>query len=125
VQKLFSLHAGTHLLTARIEGVENLNARTRALNVSTTLDQDAGEAILKVVNVSSEMQTLTVTLDGVTQAGPLAEVIGLASDYLTDENSLDNPRKIAPTTSSIPVAGTGFSYGFAPYSMTIIRVPVK
>jgi alpha-N-arabinofuranosidase len=100
-------------------------AKIKALNVSTTLDQDAGEVILKVVNVSPEVQTTTVTLNGVTQAGPSAQVILLTSGRLTDENSLADPKKISPKTMSMRINSLKFTTSFKPYSMTIIRVPVK
>jgi len=125
VQQLFSLHPGTHLLAAQVAGVSNLSPKTKALNVSATLDHDAGEVILKVVNVSPEVQTTTVTLNGVTQAGPSAQVILLTSDRLTDENSLADPKKISPKTMSMRINSPKFTVGFKPYSMTIIRVPVK
>lgn len=125
VQQLFSLHPGTHLLDVQVEGVPNLNSKTKALNVSVTWDKASGEVIIKAVNVSPDTQTATVTLQGVTQAGPSAQVILLTSDKLTDENSLADPKKISPRTSAMQVNGPTFSVGFKPYSMTIIRVPAK
>ena len=125
VQKLFSRNPGTHLLDVRVAGVPSLNAKTQALHVSATWDAEIGEVILKGVNVTPSTQTARILLSGVTQVGPSAEVILLASEKLTDENTLADPRKISPKTSSIPVEAPALTHGFEPYSMTIIRVPVQ
>ena len=125
VQKLFSLNTGTRLLTAKVTDAPQLNERQQGLHASATLDEDAGEVIIKAVNATDGSLATTIELQGASRAGPKVEVILLASDSLTDENSLQTPRKIYPKEMSTPVSGSSFTYAFQPYSLTLLRIPVK
>ena len=125
VQKLFSLNPGTHQLTARVEGVPNLDGKKKALNVSTTLDKKASEIILKVVNVTNEMIEADIHLEGVKKVGPNATLIILLSEKLTDENSLAEPNKIYPKKMTEAINDVQFLHAFQPYSLTILRIPVQ
>jgi hypothetical protein len=49
----------------------------------------------------------------------------LKSDALADENSMREPKKIFPKELAVPAGGSRFTYEFQPYSLTVIRVPVK
>ena len=125
VQQLFSLNPGTHQLTARVEGVPNLDGKKKALNVSTTLDKKASETILKVVNVTNEMIEADIHLEGVKKVGPNATLIILLSEKLTDENSLAEPNKIYPKKMTEAINDVHFLHAFQPYSLTILRIPVQ
>jgi alpha-N-arabinofuranosidase len=125
VQKLFSLHPGTHLVPAKVEGAPIVDTNTHAFHASATLDENAGEVLLKVVNVNNTPQKAEIDLQGATKVGSTAKVILLKSDSLTDENSLEEPMKISPKESSIKVAGPKFTHEFPPLSFTILQVPVK
>ncbi len=125
VQQLFSLNPGTHQLTARVEGVPNLDGKKKALNVSTTLDKKASEIILKVVNVTNKMIEADIHLEGVKKVGPNATLIILLSEKLTDENSLAEPNKIYPKKMTEAINDVQFLYAFQSYSLTILRIPVQ
>ena len=125
VQQLFSLNPGTHQLTARAEGVPNLDSKKKALNLSSTLDKKASEVILKAVNVTDEIIKAAINLQGVDRVGPNAKVILLSSEKLTDENSLAEPKKIYPKKKIEAINETQFSYAFQPYSLTVLRIPVR
>jgi len=125
VQKLFSLSPGTHVLRAQVEGVPSVDTKKRALYASATLDRDAEEVIIKVVNITRSPMTATVHLKGVTQVGPRAKVTLLTSESLGDENSLQAPKKIYPRELSTEIAGAQFGYEFRPYSLTVLRVPIQ
>ncbi len=125
VQKLFSLNHGTHLLTAVAEGVPNLDGKKKALNLSSTLDRKTSEVILKAVNVTSEVVEAVINLQGAKKVGPDATVIALSSEQLTDENSLAEPKKIYPKKTTETINDARFSYSFQPYSLTVLRIPVR
>jgi alpha-N-arabinofuranosidase len=125
VQKLFSLNTGTHLLTARAEGVPNVDGKKKALNLSSTLDRKTSEVILKAVNVASEVVEAVINVQGAKRVGPNATAILLSSEKLTDENSLAEPKKIYPKTTIETINDAQFSYAFQPYSLTVLRVPVR
>jgi alpha-N-arabinofuranosidase len=125
VQKLFSLNAGTHQLTAEVEGVPTTGGKRKLLHASATFDEEAGEVIVKAVNVTADTQSTTIDLKAAARAGAIAKATILSSNDLTDENSLRQPKKIYPKETSVSIDGPTFTYGFTPYSLTILRVPVE
>jgi alpha-N-arabinofuranosidase len=125
VQKLFSLNRGTHQLTAMVAGVPTLDALKQGFHASATMDKNAGEVIVKVVNATASTLATTIALQGVTKVGESAKVILLTSASLSDENSLAEPTKIYPKETSVKISGAEFTHAFQPYSLTILRVPVK
>jgi len=125
VQKLFSLNPGTHQLTVNVEGEPRLDGKKRALNVSSTWDEQAGQVILKAVNVTDALIEASIDLRGVRKVGPQASATVLSSARLTDENSLADPKKVYPTETSKRIDSAQFRYAFAPYSLTVLRLPVQ
>jgi alpha-N-arabinofuranosidase len=125
VQKLFSLNPGTCLLTAKVEDVPSLDGRKKALNISSTFDKNTSEVILKAVNVTKEVIEAAIDLQGIKKVGPDATAIVLSSEKLTDENSLAEPKKIYPKTTTVTINDPQFSYAFQPYSLTVLRIPVR
>ncbi len=125
VQKLFSLNPGTNLLKAQVNDVPNFNDKSKALTVSSTFDEDTSEVIIKVVNISGKVIKANIEMQGVTKAGPQMNVILLTSNDLSNENSIKEPQKIYPAENKIAVSSPNFSFDFAPYSFTIVRVPAE
>jgi alpha-N-arabinofuranosidase len=125
VQKLFSLNPGTHQLTARVEGIPNIDGRRKTLNLSSSLDKKCSEVILKAVNVTNEVIEAAINLQGVQKVGPDATAIVLSSEKLTDENTLAEPKKIYPKKKTEAINDAQFSYVFQPHSLTVLRIPVQ
>lgn len=88
---------------------------------------------LKAVNGSEAEQTAELELAGVSgnSKDPIsAEAITLTGDALSAENSLDNPKRVAPVTTKValPVVSRAsgkvtLRYTFPPRSLTILRLP--
>ena len=78
--------------------------------------------ILKVVNAGSLPQATTVRLRGVQQVAPIAQAIVLTSASPKDENSFDEPTKVAPTTGTVPAVAAEFHHTFPANSVTVLRV---
>jgi alpha-N-arabinofuranosidase len=125
VQKLFSLHPGTHQLTTKVNGAPKLDEKKQGLHASATLDKNAGEVIIKVVNVMDGALEAGIELKGAGEVAKSAREILLTSGSLNDINSLKKPKKIYPQEKSVQINGQKFSHKFQPYSLTILRVPVK
>jgi alpha-N-arabinofuranosidase len=125
VQKLFSLNPGTHQLTANVEGIPRLNGNKQSLNISSTWDEEAGQVILKAVNVTDTVIEAAIDLQGVRKVGPQASATVLSSARLTDENSLADPKKVYPKETSMKIDSPQFRHAFAPYSLTVLRLPVQ
>jgi alpha-N-arabinofuranosidase len=125
VQKLFSLNPGTRQLIAKVENAPALDENKHGLYASSTLDEDAGEVIIKVVNVTKGKLKSTINLEGVPKVSASARAILLKSASLDDENSLQEPKKIYPEELTVKIDSPNFSYEFEPFSLTILRIPVQ
>ena len=49
----------------------------------------------------------------------------LANADAKAENTLDSPMMVIPVESAAKIAGADFVFGFAPNSLTILRIPVQ
>ena len=86
-----------------------------------TRDEDTGDVVLKVVNARAREVRTDVRLG----AGGLADtgtVTTMTADALADENSFDEPTKVAPVERSVSGLGSRFTYDFPAHSITFIRL---
>jgi alpha-L-arabinofuranosidase len=84
--------------------------------------QAAGEVILKVVNVSGSAQDAQIDLAGAGKVEPRAAAIVLTGAGPDDENTLDEPARVAPAAKTVENAAAGFRHTFPPWSVTILRL---
>jgi alpha-L-arabinofuranosidase len=100
-----------------VTGAEGQNG----LFASSVLDKNNNCYIIKVANTSSEAQDLTINLAGMKKSENLTsgKVITLSSADLDAENSIENPDKIVPVTSSISVSGQSLETSIAPNSFAV------
>ncbi|MEC8883152.1 MAG: alpha-L-arabinofuranosidase C-terminal domain-containing protein, partial [Bacteroidota bacterium] len=122
VQKLYSTNKGTDLISVTQNG-KNLVGQDE-LYASATLDAEAKEVVVKVVNTSSDAQEIQLNFKGKSIKNK-GKVIVLKEENLTQEHSFDAQEAISPSTEEIKVKGDSASYEVAPYSLNIIRIPVK
>jgi alpha-L-arabinofuranosidase len=92
-----------------------------SLYASASVDRKSDETIVKVVNASFDALETEIELRGIRQAPRELAAVVLTSASATDENTLDNPRKVAPRTTTIPVTGTVLRHPFPGNSLTILR----
>lgn len=85
-------------------------------------DEATGDIILKVVNTSDAPASMALSFVGDIHIAREASAIVLTSANPTDENSFENPTKIAPIAMKITGAGPAFTHEFAPYSLSVIRL---
>ena len=102
--------------------IHDVNASRRAMYAVASRTA-AGDVILKMVNVSNQSQPAQVELAGLEGAVTSGDATVLTSASPDDENSLDEPTKVAPATRSIP-AGARFQHNFPPHSATVLRLRV-
>ncbi len=89
------------------------------LFASTTVDDKTGQIALKVVNPTAAAAPVRIAVKDAGTIRPRAMVTTLTGT-LRDENTLDNPKNIAPVTTTIDHAASQFSYTFEPMSLTVI-----
>ncbi len=92
-------------------------------NISTTLDKDAGEVIVKLVNPTPKPLDSHIHLNGVEQVEPEAKLMLLAGDRQA-HNTFENPDEVKTETSTIQV-GKSFDYTMPPMSVQFIRIKAK
>lgn len=93
--------------------------------IASGIDEETGEMILKVVNRVSTPYVPEIKIEGAKRIAKTGKVISLIAADDKEENSFENPKKIYPETSEFNRFGETFSYEFAPYSYTILRVKVE
>ncbi len=122
VQKLYSTNKGTDLISVTQNGKDLVGQDE--LYASATLDSEAKEVVVKVVNTSSDAKEIQLNFKGKSIKNK-GKVIVLKEENLTQENSFDAQEAISPSTEEVKVKGDSASYEVAPYSLNIIRIPVK
>ncbi|HBT10973.1 MULTISPECIES: alpha-L-arabinofuranosidase C-terminal domain-containing protein [Leeuwenhoekiella] len=122
VQKLYATNRGTDLISVTQDG-ENLVGQDE-LYASATLDTEAKEVVVKVVNTSSEAQEVTLNFDGKKLKGK-GKAIVLKEADLNKENSFESQQEIAPVTEELKVKKDVATYEVSAYSLNIIRIPLK
>jgi alpha-L-arabinofuranosidase len=80
------------------------------------------EIVLKVVNADGRPQKASIHLNGVKKIAPSAAALVLSSAGPRDENSFEEPAKIAPKQQSIRVARPVFERVFPANSVSILRL---
>jgi len=125
VQQLFSRNRGDVVAPVQMDGASaSTNSRAR-LYVTACRDQKRGELILKVVNPAATPMEAAVKLQGVQRVASPATAITLAGNSLTDVNSLAEPAKVVPKTTTVANLGPEFRYVFPAQSLTVLRLKTK
>jgi alpha-L-arabinofuranosidase len=119
VQKMFSANQGDYYF----DKVVNKDSRDSTLAASVVQDSKTGDVILKLVNTGTGAKVMKINLDPFKKFNPLAEqTLLLGSPEV--ENTVEQPKNIAPITSSITVSKL-FDYNAPPMSLTVIRIKTK
>jgi alpha-N-arabinofuranosidase len=118
VQKAFSTNRGDVVLPVRLSGGAT---ESPPLFASATRDELAGEIILKVVNTSPEPVAAELRISGAGQLKSTALAMTLSGE-LAAENSLDEPRNVAPLSATVSGVKPEFTYTFKPCSLTVLRL---
>ncbi len=127
--KLRLVRRGSHI-TAMIDGVvvndvEYTPRPPKRIYVSSTLDESAGEVIIKAVNVRPTPVTMKIEVAGAGEGARTVKLETLTADSIDDTNSFEEPEKVATKYGSFEVDGVPFTYDFQPRSVNIFRVPLK
>ncbi|HEX8329796.1 MAG TPA: alpha-L-arabinofuranosidase C-terminal domain-containing protein [Hymenobacter sp.] len=123
VQLLFSQNKGTSMLPVQLPG----NAKNGADNLFTSAVTDAptGDVIVKLVNYSTTPRAVKVNLAGAKKVGKTGRALVMACDDLSVQNSIQEPKKLAPKEGQFAVSGSTVNYTLAPNSFTVLRIPAK
>jgi alpha-L-arabinofuranosidase len=92
------------------------------MEAAASLSESSGEIIVKVVNFSEQARSASIQLEGAPRIQSEGTEIVLTSASLQDENSIEQPRKVAPVTRNASGFSSDFTRTFAPRSLTILRL---
>jgi alpha-N-arabinofuranosidase len=87
---------------------------------SVTRNSQSGTIYVKAVNAAGSVQKVHIILDGITGVSS-AEATVLTSTSPQDTNTLTEPKKVAPMTTTASVSGN-FEFSFAPYAVTVLTI---
>lgn len=105
-----------------IHDVNHVSPALPSLFASATRDSQRGELIVKVVNAAATPAATQLNLTGIAKLGGNAQAIVLTSANPTDENTLDEPAKVVPTTKTLTLAAPSFTHTFPGNSLTVLRL---
>jgi alpha-L-arabinofuranosidase len=123
VQKLYATNRGTHVVPALLNNTPV--SGQDSLFVSSTLDKNTNEIILKIVNTASVEKKVTFSVEGVKKLGQQAAWTVLAGDAPDQLNTLDAPHTISPATQALTLSGKKIDLTLERHSFSVVRVPLK
>ncbi|HZK69552.1 MAG TPA: alpha-L-arabinofuranosidase C-terminal domain-containing protein, partial [Paludibacter sp.] len=120
IQQLYGHNVGTNVLTT----VENKLplAGQDGIYASSALDKTKNEIILKIANTSDVAKKVSYSFNGLKAAERNGTQTTLKSDNPDQENTLDNPNAVVPTTKEIKVSGNTLEVELAPKSFNLYTI---
>jgi len=103
----------------------NLSRRWQPVHVVASRLEKSGEMILKMVNVSARPCETSIELQGVKKVHSEALATVLTSARAEDENTLEQPLKVAPVKGTIHNAGRSFRHTLPANSLTVLRLKAE
>ena len=136
VQKLFSHYLGNKIVPATVSNIplqkaplsekDSAEGKTAksvpTIFYSATMNDTTGALYLKIVNTSPKKQTVKINLDGISKVAPEATIVTVKSNKPTDTNTITDPEKIVPETTTEKGMRKNFSRIFPPYSVTVLQI---
>jgi len=123
VQKLYSTHTGTDIIPIKWNG-ETIAGKD-SLFASAVYDSKAKELIIKFVNYNSKPIQANFDINSQKKLKQVAVKTTLANADLNVSTSFEEPLKIQPKVEEVKYKGKKISDTFAPYSLTVIKLPVQ
>jgi alpha-L-arabinofuranosidase len=88
-------------------------------------DEAKGEIVLKAINLSAQPMTANLKILGANNISPEQKITVLTSASSSDNNSLDQPKKVVPAEIRTSGAASDFTHEFPARSLTVLRVKTK
>ena len=130
VQQMAAEHRPTYnvyVSEPTTDGQETFAAKPAAQTrhfCQTGFDEKTSELVIKVVNGTEQPYRRSFTVEGARSVMPTGHVVTLSGNA-QDENTFEQPTKLAPQTSVYGKFGKQFDYEFAPMSFTVMRLKVE
>lgn len=128
VQQLYSHNKGTNVVKLTMSGKPIAgNSDQNGLFASAVYDATDNSYVIKVINVSDKEQPISVQFKGLKKTASLKEckLTTLHSDVAEAENTLDEPQKVVPQTTTINVEGQTLKSVVPAGTFSLYRVSIK
>lgn len=123
VQKLYSLHKGTHVVPALMDGKPVTGQNE--LYSSAVIDKKTKEVIVKIVNSSAASKETAIVIEGVKGLASQGNIITLTGVSPEQVNSLDAPFAVQPVSQHLAIKGKTINLGLPANSFTVVRIGMK
>ncbi|HEX5400533.1 MAG TPA: alpha-L-arabinofuranosidase C-terminal domain-containing protein [Verrucomicrobiae bacterium] len=114
--QMFSQNLGDEILSTTPGGTSVQGCATR--------DSSTGEIFLKLVNPQATAEPLNIELKGIAAVASRATAITLAGNP-DDSNSITQPRKIVPVTSTLRGIKPAFIYTIPPHGVVVLKLKTR
>jgi alpha-L-arabinofuranosidase len=123
VQQLFSVNKGSRVLPITLNN--EVIAGQDSVYASAVMDTVTKEVILKMVNLSSNPQILSIELDGVKKVLAKGSLQLMQNNNLNAINTFEQPRFVAPISLDFPIQNKKIAYTAPGYSFQVLKIQVK
>lgn len=139
VQKMFSQYLGDQIVVLEAkdlptqlkkpssrDSAEGIQPKSiPAMFFSATKNTKTGIIYLKVVNSTAIAQKVKIDLQGAVKVTSQGTVTTIKADNMEDTNTITEPGKIVPYTTTLKGLGKRFEQSFPAYSVTILQLQIK
>ena len=136
VQKVFSHYLGNKIVPATVENVpvqkrpltkkdsaDGITSKTvPTLFYTITMNDTTSAVYLKMVNTTAKKQAVKINLNGIAKVSPDATLVVIKSAKPDDTNTINEPVKIIPVTSTIKGVSKSFTRNLDPYSVSVLQL---
>ena len=116
-QVMFANHLGTDIVASSLQ--------SGGPRLFQSVTRGPGVLYVKVVNASSTPQTLEIKVTGANHLKPTGQLTRLAALSTGATNTLREPTKIVPVTSTINGVGANFRHTFPVYSISVLELDTR
>jgi alpha-L-arabinofuranosidase len=95
------------------------------LYAAAGVDEAAGELVVELVNPTDRPCDTKMELTGFGSATTDATAVTLTAESPQSENSLEQPERVAPQTSTITGVAAEFRHRVPPHAIQVLRIPVS
>ena len=116
-QVMFASCLGDHILTSSVSGAGD------KLFYSAT--GSSNKVCLKLVNATSASQPVTIALRGIGTAERTAHISTLHGNTIWATNTVKDPKRIVPVSSTLNIKGEAIPYSVPAYSIQVLEIDLK
>lgn len=123
VQTLYAVNKGTDIIPIKRGGKHVVGENN--VYASAVYDHDDEQLIIKFINYNDSPVTTKFHIDSKKKIYSKSIKVTLSNPDLNTTNSIEEPLSIKPYEEHISYKGKTITDHFAPYSFTVIKVPMK